>query len=342
MAAWPTTGDLTWLLGAADFGAIDFSGKDFSAHPVVIAGQATVGQTTVTSMRFDGASGFTFSGGHITLNDTTPNAATVSIFNTDPTFVPVLTFSNILSNSGLPMGQNVGTGYLIENVNKGTIRINGQGNAAKPDVWGRGSSIVFSTVGQAGGTVLLNGLTLDNQGTDAIIGAGAQNITIKSVLSQNQFKTDDGHPDACQFFSDSSGTPSQDILIEDSGFDQGAAGEGQQGIFLEGVKRLTARRTWIRSSTYNNGVSCAGCDEITIEDGLIQGIDAPSGGGAVFYRGASTNGVITNTEAVAIVVIEGATATQSGNSEVDNAVSISDYAAQEAWAALNPTARLHA
>lgn len=335
-----SSGNKSYRLAATDFGSLNFSNFDYSSAPLVLSGQLTAGQTTAIKAFFDGSSGITLE--NVTFTDTTPNEATVTINNTNPAFVPILTFNNNPSNSGLAMGSHVGTGYLIQNVTVGLITINGSSDATKPDIYGRGSGVVLSTVGTNGGVVVMNGLTMDNMGTDAIIGAGAQNITINAVLIQNQFSDPDGHPDAMQFFSDASGNRSSHINITNCGIDQGQSGTGQQGIFLEGCTNFDISDTWVRLGIFNNSIAMAGCDTMTVDNSFIQGINDPSGGGAVFYRGASTNGTITNNEAVLIAVIEGSSATQSGNTTIANASSTADYTAQETWAASHPTARVHA
>lgn len=338
IAAWPTTGNQVWQLAAGDFGSLQLYGKAWESAPVVIQGQPTDGATTFTWLGINDSSGFTFRDFTITSADGSGSA--VDLGNTDPTFHTVLAFDNVILNSGTARGTQGGGGYSILNVNAGSITITGRYDASKIDVWGRADVV---GVNDCTAPIIIQGLTIANGGTDGIVAADPQNLTIDSCLFTDQYWAGGAHPNSIHFFP-SSGASGGANFITNCGIWTGV-GQSQQGIFLEGPVNTTAQNNWILTSIFPNAGVNGGGSGMTWDNNFMQGVGGTGGGGDLTTRNGAVNSTVTNNTANAVTddTSSGPNPgyTASGNTIIGTASSVTDWTAQEAWAATHPTARAH-
>jgi hypothetical protein len=334
------SGGKSYRLAAGDFGNLGIYSYDFSSNPIVISGQNTAGQTTAGWAEFSGSTGMTWANITFTGHNDSLSGSSVSVHDGGPT---QLTFNNIVSDSGNPQGTQTGGGWLLRNLVNSTIVINGQSTFGQNDVQGRTYGVAIIDSG-AGGSIVINGLTMDNIGINSILAAAGQNVTINACLFMNNYYGPGDHPNAIHFFGDGA-TPSQNITCTNNGVWQGLFGGGPAGLFNEGVVNVLNRNNWVLSGGQNNAFSNSAGSGQTNDNNFAQGIVTT--GGDMIARGGAVNSVNTN-NTVNVLTNYPADGVNPGyvpasppgsNTIIPAASSVTDFAYLNPWLALHPTAR---
>ncbi|MGZ3343179.1 MAG: Ig-like domain-containing protein [Caulobacteraceae bacterium] len=244
-AVWAAHGGDTIKLAAGtyDYAALDglkfdstvhITSADFS-HQAVINGMEIAADT---NMAFD----------HLTIQ---ANGATG---------LSILGDTNV-SFSNMTVGGDVGTIYGLGAMVRGSTNVSI-------------SDSVFSWLGSGVAQLDNNGLTISNNifhdiEIDGVVGSGSSNV----VVSGNSFSTfhpqTGDHPDAIQFFADSDGTQSSNILIKDNVITRGT-GDPYQGIFIENTNHIEITGNAMEG-TMTNGISLSNVAEGLVTNNFLQG-----------------------------------------------------------------------
>lgn len=338
------SGGKSYRLAANDFGELTIHGYDFSSSPIVIAGQATAGQTTAAWADFVNSSGMTWE--TVTFNGSNPSVGAGASIAIHDSVASTLVFDSVITDSGAAQGAQSGGGWYLNNLANCSIVINGRATAGQYDVQGRNYAVSLTNCDSAG-SISIADLTIDNNGTDGIIGGAVANLTVDGCLLSNFYWEPGAHPDAIQFFAvppGSTGTPTQNLVVKNCGIDQGAFGMGMQGIFLEDVVNVTLQDNWIYEGNFADAISMARGGTALFDNNFVQGFPSANFQPAIISRGGTTNNTVTNNTATDIAQLDTPNPgySASGNTIIANAVSYGDYTELDAWLASHPTARRRA
>jgi hypothetical protein len=338
------SGGKSYLLGSGNFGTFGFYGFNFTSNPITITGQSNY-SSIFDSIGFSGSSGLTLN--TIKVTGATLSGNSIQIVNDgDPAQTGYLTFNQVITTSSDAQGTQTGGGWELRELYGMDITINGQGDNAKPDVWGRTIGMIIKDTGWNGGTIAVNNMTFQNMSIDCIVGSGAQNVTINRAYITDMYNGVGDHPDSMQFFSDGT-TPTQNLTITNCGMQRGMFGNGSHGIFLEDAINVLLQNNWVYIDTQANAYSNARGSGQTNNNNFGQGFNSTGNGGNMITRGGAVNTTCTN-NSISFIENYAADGVNPGyipatlpgtNIIVPNVASYGDFSYLDTWLAANPTAR---
>lgn len=323
------SGGKTFRLAAnTDFGTVGIYGHDFRANPITIMGQAG---TRFQWMDFAGSQGMTWRSFNVYGGQPGVINSAVAIHD----HCGDLLFDGVTVNTGAPEGKPAdGCGWSVRYCTN-SIQIVGQKDAAKPDVYGKGNAVNLTQCSN----VTVKNLTIENNGTDGILLAGATDCTVDSCFGKNFYPGEGDHPDFVQGFNAYDGTPIKSITVENCGWMRGD-GKVSQGYFFEDVDNLVVKDCWLYGGMTNSGAIARGKTSVVFDDCYFVGFD--DYGSSIAIRGATANARVTNTYVGSVNNYAGDGANpgflQSGNKML-RSVKPGDYAGLDAWLASHPNAR---
>ena len=247
-----------------------------------------------------------------------------------------VTFTNVTVRTGNANGAQTGQAFQIRN--SSNITITGAGDSDAPDISGAGNacSIIDSS------HVVLNQLTITNNGVDGILVDGSSDVVIDGVLGYNFYSGQGAHPDFIQGFGDGS-VNNKRVTIRNCGWLRGV-GDPCQGYFFASSDDLTIDGNYLfggHLTAVANGVGT----KALINNNFCQGYKGQ--GSAIVTRGAYVDCTVTNNFAGAVNNYAGdgvnpgyVPAKLPGtNTLIGDARSPTDYADLDKWLAANPNAR---
>lgn len=332
------SGNKSYLLAPGQYGVDWFINYDFSSAPIIIKGQTGV---FFTFMGFAGTtSGITWQDIEVNGNGDGDSEATIELSGGTN---QVLTFNRVKTVSSDSMGTQTGGGWYIRGLTGSTIAINGSDDWTDPDIWGRTYGMAFTDCDPTG-TILVNGMRLQNIGINAIEGGGGQNITFRRIGIQDQFWGPGDHPNGFHFFNDGP-VLSQNILIEDSGVAQGEFGLGTQCYVWESDRNVTMRASWGYDAVFPYTCANARGDTFLLDRCFFQGIEGGAGGGTQITRGGAANTTVQFCTLNGLNNFSGDGVNPGYDAHDNDIIGLAshygDWSAQEVWAAANPTAIPH-
>ncbi len=181
--------------------------------------------------------------------------------------------------------------------------------------------------------VKIAGNQFDNVQSDAIHGAGSY-IEVVGNRASNFHPAEGDHPDFIQFWAAKSGVTTGNV-IKNNTFERGS-GAVVQGIFIEDNQNITITGNAMAGSMYN-GISLSVVKGALVEDNFVQGFNDMDS--RIVTRGASTDVIIRNNVAQAIVNYEGEGPNPRYKEEHNKSIGSAkpgDTAAMKTWIARHP------
>lgn len=245
-------------------------------------------------------------------------------------------FTNVTVRTGSPTGTQTGQAFLIRN--SSNITITGAGDSDAPDISGAGNacSIIDSS------HVVLNQLTITNNGVDGILVDGSSDVVIDGVLGYNFYSGEGDHPDFIQGFGDGE-VNNKHVTIRNCGWLRGV-GNACQGYFFESTDDLTIDGNYLFGG-HLTAIANARGTKALINNNFCQGYK--DHGSAIGTRGGYVDCTVTNNFAGAVnnYAADGVNPGYSParlpgtNTLIGDARSPTDYEALDRWLAANPKAR---
>jgi hypothetical protein len=332
------SGGKTYLLSATDFGVLGVYNFNFDSNPIVISGQTG---TRVQYMEISGTTGITWENFTVYGSNASFSGSGISVHDGGAT---TMTFTNIISDTGLAQGSQSGGAYYFRNLTNSNITVNGQNQNSIIDIQGRAYAVAIVDAG-AGGSLNFNGLTVDNTGITPFLGANASNANFDRCYAQNQYWGDGDHPNGFHFFGDGDGA-SNHIRITNCGIQKGI-GLGSQCYLMEGVDTMLIQNCWGYVDTQFNCFANSAGSNHTNDNNFGQGFTNTGRGGNMITRGGAVNTVCTN-NSISIISNYAADGVNPGyipnplpgsNVITPDVASYGDYTHLDAWLTAHPTAR---
>ncbi len=302
-------GDIIQLSGGA-WGDVNLSNIHFDSGNVHITSADQSNEAMLTSMTLTGCSGLSID--HLNVAIPATNGSNYAV---------TLGGDTNVSLSDMSISGPSGGGVLIRNSSGITVTHSDLGNL------GVGMSIVDNS-----------NITVSGNSVHDITGDGIDSVAVTNeVLSGNTFAdfyTPDGvHPDAMQFWGDSTGGCSN-VLVEDNVLTRGN-GNQYQGVFIQGGDHFEIVGNALVGLAAN-GVVLGGVVTGLVTGNFVEGFP-DTGGSNIITRAVSSNvSVVGNTDSGVVNIAEGGVANpgyvESGNTTIPLA-SVGDYTAMNAWLA---------
>lgn len=195
----------------------------------------------------------------------------------------------------------------------------------------------FSWLGQGIGHLDANGLTVSNNSfhdinVDGVSGGGSANVVVSGNTFTNFHPGIGDHPDAIQFYGDSYGNQSSNILVKDNVISRGT-GDAFQGIFIENTNHIEITGNAM-AGTMTNGISLSAVTEGLVTNNFLDGWT--DYGSRIITRGGSVDVTVGGNTADSVQNYNGSGVNvnyvDAGNTIVADS-SVGDISTMTAWLA---------